>query len=142
MAIKQAAVRIFYHLVGCLIGLARLFIAGALIVTLAPFAFVLTAQLYRWGRTGDWRPVSIDDFLQMVTGRSDPPVSSGEPIEQTLLALPITLALLLAAAAFFAVDLWLKRSDRARLEKLARSRQQEIANEIDRALSTQPEMTD
>src|SRR5262245_44491116 len=139
MTTKQAAVRACYHLLGCLIALARLFIAGTLIVTLAPFAFVLTAQLYRWGRTGDWRSVSIDDFLQILALRSDTPVGSREPIEATILAFPITLALLLAATAFFALYHWLTKSDRARLKKLARSRQQDVANEIDRALSAYPE---
>jgi hypothetical protein len=139
MAIKRAAVHAFYHLVGWLIGLARLLIGGALLVTLVPFAFVLTAQLYRWVSTGDWRAVSIDDFFRMLALRSDAPGDSSGSIDATLRVLPATLTLALTAIVFFIVDLCLKRADRARLDKFARSRQQEVASEIDRALAVSPE---
>ena len=97
--------------------------------------FILAAQFFRLGSTGEWHPVPVSEFLEMlgVSLRSDS-VDPSDSVMGLVLALPATVLLLLAAVLFFGIGRLLYN---ARLRGRARfisSRQKSLIGVIEREL--------
>jgi hypothetical protein len=119
-------------------GLAALLIEGgrcivwlAIVCTAAPALFVLSAQVWRWSATGEWRALSLSELLQIFELPAAPLTGAGSAV----LSLPGPLVLLLGAAALIIVDRLLARLEKSRRNLVHRSRQRSVVQDIEHALA-------
>ena len=100
------------------------------------FGFVLSAQLTRFNRIGDWRAVSFSDFLQIL--RIDVVPTGSEGIRagiDFLLSLPATLVLLVAAVAAFGIKRLLDAVANRQSRRKSTEDQGDLISSIERALA-------
>jgi len=56
----------WYGVLDLMLCCAKFAVYGALIIVIAPLLFVLAAQLYGWSQGGNWHPVPVTEFLQIL----------------------------------------------------------------------------
>jgi hypothetical protein len=108
MSSRKIFRRLWNQAVCLLIGCAKLAAWCAIIGASLCFGFVLAAQLTRLSQGGDWRPVALSDFLQIL--RIDIAPGGWGGIQtgiDFLLDLPATLVLFVVAAAAFGIKKFL-----------------------------------
>ena len=134
MMFRRALSRFRYGASDLFLELVALTAIVAALTMAAPSLFILAAQFTRLGSTGDWRPVPLSEFLDMI--RISPPAEPADQAGQVLsfiLALPATPILLVAALGFWTIGRGMIRLKRRERERFHNSRQKALIGDIERA---------
>jgi hypothetical protein len=100
------------------------------------FGFVLAAQLTRLNQGGDWRPVPLSEFLQILRIDAAPIGSEGlQAAIDFLLDLPATLVLFVAAIASFGIKKSLDALETRHERRRSAGDQGDMISSIERALA-------
>jgi hypothetical protein len=110
----------------------KIVVICALLGAIAPLLFVLAAQSYRWGQTGEWPSVPVNDLLKILGIEAAP---GGQPIVDFLLGLPATLTLFLAALVLLWVVRLLNRLEQRQRQQYRGGRQKYLVRDIEQALA-------
>ena len=112
---------------------AKFAVYGALIIVIAPLLFVLAAQLYGWSQGGNWHPVPVTEFLQILGVE----VSATDGLQPLgfLLALPATFTLFVVAVALFFLKRLLGRLEAYHRQRLYSLRQRDMVGAIEHVLA-------
>jgi hypothetical protein len=136
MSVGRQLLRIWYRTAGLLIGCTRVLVFSAMIVTVLLVIFVLSAQLYRWWKAGEWHPVPVTELLQILgLGIVPDDLKDFRHIIEMLLALPATLTLFLVIVVLVCIKRLLDKVENHQRQKLLRSRQEDVIGAIDKALA-------
>jgi len=139
MALARLISRLSHAAVAGLIGLAKVATGAALVVAVLPLAFILSAQVYRWANLGDWRPVPLHEFLEMLA-IAPPAVTVGgaQTTIDMLVDLPATLVLFLLAAVLVCLKGLLNRLAAWQRRARSRARAEDALRTIERAFAGKP----
>jgi hypothetical protein len=121
----------WYGVLDLMICCAKFAVYAALIMVIAPLLFVLAAQLYGWSQGGNWHPVPVTEFLQILGIE----VSAADQPLGFLLALPATFTLLVVAVALFFLKRLLGRLEARHGQKLFSLRQRDMVGAIEHVLA-------
>jgi hypothetical protein len=122
----------WYGVLDLMICCAKFAVYGALIVVTAPLLFVLTAQLYGWSQGGNWHPVPVTEFLQILGVEVS--ADHQQPLG-FLLALPATFALFAVAVALSFLKRLLGRLEARHDQRLFSLRQRDMVGAIEHVLA-------
>lgn len=131
MMFRRALSRFRYGASALFLELVALTAIVAALTMAAPSLFILAAQFTRLGSTGDWRPVPLSEFLDMI--RISPPAEPADQVLSFILALPATLILLVAALGFWTIGRGMIRLKRRERERFHNFRQKTLIGDIERA---------
>jgi hypothetical protein len=132
MKIRTGLARLRYGLVTLLADCALFVVCCGVLAAAAPLLFILSAQLYRLGTTGDWHPVPLSDLLNVTTvGLSAQ--AHDNPLVAFLLACPATVILLAAVLVFYAIGRLLSRLKARERRKFHDAGQRALIGDIERA---------
>jgi hypothetical protein len=123
----------WYGVLDLMICCAKFAVYAALIMVIAPLLFVLAAQLYGWSQGGNWHPVPVTEFLQIL-GIEVSAADHREPLG-FLLALPATFTLFVVAVALFFLKRLLGRLEARLGQRLFSLRQRDMVGAIEHVLA-------
>jgi len=123
----------WYGVLDLMLCCAKFAVYGALIIVIAPLLFVLAAQLYGWSQGGNWHPVPVTEFLQILGVE----VSATDGLQPLgfLLALPATFTLFVVAVALFFLKRLLGRLEAYHRQRLYSLRQRDMVGAIEHVLA-------
>jgi|RhiMetdeSRZDD1v2_1073273.scaffolds.fasta_scaffold1044105_2 uncharacterized membrane protein len=134
MTIVRLLSRTWHGIVVLLILCAKFIVWCVIIISILPLLFVLAAQLYGWIRTGNWHPVPLSEFFQIV--RLETPAVRSDSFINVLLASPATLLLFFGAVGSFLFKRLLDKLENHQRRLRLHSQQKELVGAIDRLLNS------